>query len=58
MDYLNAVTPSNSDEPPTLTHNHTLNRNKQTDKLIENASRADIDIEVNCNDENVNIRAV
>ena len=38
-----------------IIHQHTLNREKQTSKLIENASRPAIDIEVNCNDENVNI---
>ena len=38
-----------------FTHQHALNRDKQTRKLIENASRADIDIEINCNGENVYI---
>ena len=36
-------------------HQHTLNRDKQTNRLIENASRPAVDIEINCNDENVNI---
>ena len=36
-------------------HPHILNKDKQVDKLLKNASRPDISIEVNCNDENVNI---
>ena len=39
-----------------LTHPHTLNRDRQTNKLIENDSWPPIDIEVNCNDENVNTK--
>ena len=40
---------------PELIHQHTLNRDKQTNRLVENASRPTVDIEINCNDENVNI---
>ena len=34
---------------------HDLNREKQVDKLIFNTNRETIDIEINCNDQNVNI---
>ena len=38
-----------------LIHNHVLNKEKQIDKLIQNAGRPSIDIEINCHEENVNI---
>ena len=38
-----------------LTHQHALNREKQTRTLIDNVLRPNIDIEMNCNEENVNI---
>ena len=34
---------------------HELNKDKQVNKFVNNASRTSIEIEINCNDENVNI---
>ena len=45
--------PSDGDHSLLLSHN--LNRDKQVDKVINNATRQAIEIEINCNDENVNI---
>ena len=36
--------------------NHTLNREKQVEKIFDNASRQAIEIEINNNEENVNIK--
>ena len=42
-------------EPDGIVHQHTLNKERQISKLIDNSSKKDIVIEVNCNEENVNI---
>ena len=39
-----------------LTLPHVLNKERQIEKLIENSSRPSVDIEINCNNENVNVK--
>ena len=53
----NPLAPSTIFQPEIngITHNHVLHREKQITKLIDKSSRNDIEIEVNCNDENVTI---
>ena len=48
--------PSCSGPGTSITHPHTLNKVNQITKLIENSSKPDIEIVVNCGEENVNIK--
>ena len=54
-EHVLSANPPSLEQEQSLHLQHELNKEKQVNKLVNNANRTSLEIEINCNNENVNI---